>query len=113
MKLFHLFSKKKEEKLNSKDVISPIETPIERVKSLADIIALAWNKLDADVLAPHLSDNIQYNSVWVDNTIKGKAQYLDYLKDKFDTLRTADELPLADVINENGKEIRGKRETDR
>jgi len=99
MGLFHLFGKKKEERLNNKEIISPIE----RVESLAAIIAQAWNKLDSDILAPHLSDNFQYNSAWLSNTMRGRDEYVHYLQGKFKTIKNSGAAPDVDVIEENGK----------
>ena len=71
-------------------------------KSLSDAIASAWRSLDAGLLAPYLSDDFTYNSVWVSGTIVGKDSYLEYLRGKFETIRKSSTAPVADVIEENG-----------
>jgi len=71
-------------------------------KSLIEIVVSAWQNLDANQLAPYLSDNIKYNSVWVSDTLAGKENYLQYLRGKFETLRKSGQGPIVDVIDEFG-----------
>ena len=51
-------------------------------KDLVDIVAKAWNTLDAKLIEPYLSDDFYYESVWVFKTMKGKDAYMDYLTEK-------------------------------
>ena len=71
-------------------------------KSLLDVIVSAWQNLNADLLAPYLSDDFKYNSVWVSDTISGKENYLDYLRGKFDAMREAALGPVVSIIDEFG-----------
>ena len=71
-------------------------------KSLADAIALSWNNMDAEMLAPYLADDMQYNSVWISNTMNSKADYLYYLKRKFETIKNSGDIPIVDIVTENG-----------
>lgn len=74
-------------------------------KSMVDIIVETWNRLDADIIAPYLSDEFQYNSVWVSKTIKSKEEYLHYLRGKFNTIRKSGNIPKAEVVEEGGKPL--------
>jgi hypothetical protein len=74
----------------------------EKTVSLTDVIVSTWEKLNADIIAPFLSDKFQYNSAWVSNTIAGKEEYLSYLRGKFETIKNSDDRPLVDVIDESG-----------
>lgn len=71
-------------------------------ESLTEVIVSAWQSLDAELLAPFLSDDFRYNSVWVSETLVGKDRYLEYLRGKFETLRKSGSAPIADTINEFG-----------
>lgn len=70
--------------------------------SLPDVIAMAWENLDAELLAPYLAQDFLYNSVWVSNTMKGKDEYLRYLKGKFETIRKSGAIPKVKVDCING-----------
>lgn len=74
-------------------------------KSLAGAITLAWNNLNAELLAPYLADNMQYNSVWISNTMNSKADYLHYLRRKFETIKKSKDVPIVDVVSEYGMDI--------
>ena len=73
--------------------------------SLADMLVFAWNHLDAEMIAPYLADDFQYNSAWVSNTMTSKEEYLYYLSGKFRTFRESGDCPVADVIEEKGKRL--------
>lgn len=62
-----------------------METDIE----LANIVCQTWNELNAELLEPYLSDNFVYESVWVLETMHGKAKYLDYLRGKFNAIKSS------------------------
>ena len=74
-------------------------------KSLADAIAIAWNNMDAEMLAPYLADDMQYNSVWISNTMNSKADYLYYLRRKFETIKISKDVPIVNVVSEYGMDI--------
>lgn len=74
-------------------------------KSLAGAITVAWNNMDAELLAPYLADNMQYNSVWVSSTMNSKADYLYYLRRKFETIKISKDVPIVDVVSEYGMDI--------
>ena len=56
-------------------------------KELAEVVAKAWNTLDVKHIEPYLSDDYIYDSFWVLETMKGKENYIDYLKGKFDAIK--------------------------
>ncbi len=80
--------------------------------SLTDILVSAWNHLDAEIIAPYLADDIQYNSAWVSSTMSSKEEYLSYLHGKFKTIKESGNRPLADVIVEKGKRVPRLRQRD-
>ena len=47
----------------------------------------AWNKLDATIIEPLLSDDFTYGSMWVFEELHGKAAYMDYISGKFSTIK--------------------------
>lgn len=67
-------------------------------KQFADIVCRAWNELDASLLEPILSDDFEYISVWVLETLKGKERYMEYIAGKFDALRKGDNPVTAEVV---------------
>lgn len=88
MKFFNLFTKRNRNQSES--------------KSLTDILVDTWNELNVELLSPYLADDFQYNSVWVNTTMKGKDQYLDYLRKKFETIKKSGDTLVADIIEEKG-----------
>ncbi|MBN2747622.1 MAG: hypothetical protein JXR34_12920 [Bacteroidales bacterium] len=61
-----------------------------RIKLLTDFMidfCKCWNNLDTSFIEPYLHENVQYKSKWADSAISSKSEYLDYLNDKFQTLR--------------------------
>lgn len=53
--------------------------------------AKAWNHLDVNYLEPYLSDDFHYESQYVFSAITSKAEYLEYLSGKFNTIKEANE----------------------
>lgn len=49
------------------------------------LIALAWNRLDADVLEPFLAEDVVYVSQHVLKPLVGKLAVMEYLRDKMRT----------------------------
>jgi hypothetical protein len=49
------------------------------------LIALAWNRLDADVLDPFLADDVVYVSQHALMPLVGKLAVMEYLRDKMRT----------------------------
>lgn len=47
----------------------------------------AWNKLDASIIEPLLSDEFTYGSMWVFEELHGKAAYMDYISGKFSDIK--------------------------
>lgn len=88
---------------NLEDNCQSEETNIK--KSLADVIAIAWNNMDAEMLAPYLADDMQYNSVWISNTMNSKVDYLYYLRRKFETIKNSKDIPIVNVMSEYGMDI--------
>ena len=103
MSIFNIFKRKATQESpltqpSSTENAGTNDTP----KSLIYVVVSAWQKLDADLLAPYLSDSFKYNSVWVSDTLVGKDNYLEYLRGKFETLRKSGQGPIVDVIDEFG-----------
>lgn len=102
----NLFNKKKSEVNHIEDSFDlENDTSLEDSQSLLDIIVSSWQNLDADIIAPYLSDDFQYNSVWVTATMNGKDDYLEFLRGKFENFKKTDNLPIVDVIDENGVDL--------
>jgi len=71
---------------------------IEMGKRIAEILCQAWNLLDASLFESILSDDFEYISFWVFDTMNGKECYMDYIKGKFNTIRNSDNPVSAKVI---------------
>lgn len=67
-------------------------------KDLVDIVAKAWNTLDAKLIEPYLSDDFYYESVWVFETMQGKDAYMDYLTGLFDAIRRTNSIVAAKAL---------------
>lgn len=99
----NLFSKKESETNISEESLDfENEIKNEDSQSLLDIIVSSWQNLDADIIAPYLSDDFQYNSVWVTATMNGKDNYLEYLRGKFENYKKNNIPPGVDIVDENG-----------
>ncbi len=59
--------------------------------------AKAWNNLDISYLKDILSDDFEYTSQWVFDTIHGKENYIDYLEGKFKTIKETNAYPQAEI----------------
>lgn len=59
--------------------------------------ARMMNTLDPDCLAPLLADDLRYNSQWVFSEMRGKQEYLDYMKGKCETIAKLDSKPFAEI----------------
>lgn len=75
-------------------------------KELVELTAKAWNALDASIIEPYISNDFEYDSFWVFETMKGKERYIDYMTEKFDAIRRSGNLVIAKTlfqgrINEN------------
>ena len=70
----------------------------EKDKTLAEIVCQAWNTLNTEALGPVLSDDFEYISFWVLETMKGKTTYLDYIKRKFSAIQNGDKPVSAKVL---------------
>lgn len=64
---------------------------------IAEIVCQTWNELNAELLEPYLSDNFAYESVWVLKTMHGKAEFLDYLRGKFQAIKASESVVKAKV----------------
>jgi len=51
------------------------------------IYAACWNSLDSSKLKIFLHEEVEYNSMWVFETIVGKQAFIDYLSGKLNTLK--------------------------
>jgi hypothetical protein len=59
--------------------------------------AKAWNRLDTEFLKPILADDFEYTSQWVFETMYGKDKYMAYIAEKFESIKAAGNVPLAEV----------------
>ena len=67
-------------------------------KEIAEIVCQAWNELDASLFKSILSEDFEYNSVWVIETMKGKDRYMDYITGKFESIKKGNNPVTAEVI---------------
>ena len=67
-------------------------------KKITEIVCKAWNELDASLLESILSDDFEYISVWVLETMKGRDRYMDYISGKFESIRNGSNPVLAEVV---------------
>ena len=67
-------------------------------KRIAEIVCRAWNELDALLFESILSDEFEYISIWVLETMKGKKRYMDYITGKFESIRKGNNPVIAEVI---------------
>lgn len=73
------------------------ESPSLEIKALS-AYAEAWNKLDTSIVAPFLKDELHYSSFYVFAEIKSKDEYLNYLRGKFQAIKTKGSKVVANVI---------------
>lgn len=59
--------------------------------------AKCWNNLNISYIVDILDDDLEYTSQWVFETIYGKNTYLEYLNDKFTTIRNSVNIPKAEL----------------
>ena len=59
--------------------------------------AMTMNTLDASHLEPLLADDFHYASQWVFDEMESKAEFLDYIVAKLETIRECGELPWAEM----------------
>ena len=67
-------------------------------KEIAEIVCQAWNELDASLFKSILSEDFEYISVWVIETMKGKDRYMDYITGKFESIKKGNNPVTAEVI---------------
>lgn len=67
-------------------------------KRITELICQAWNELDASLFESILSEDFEYISFWVLETMKGKDRYLDYIKGKFEAISNSDNPVSAEVM---------------
>ena len=67
-------------------------------KRIADIVCQAWNELDASLFESILSEDFEYISVWVLETMKGKDRYMEYISGKFESIRKGNNPVFAELI---------------
>ena len=67
-------------------------------KKIAETVCKAWNTLDGSLFEPILSDDFEYISVWVLETMEGKEKYLEYIKGKFESIRKGNNPVVAEIL---------------
>lgn len=70
----------------------------------------AWSHANATLIIKHLSPEFVYDSQWVFESLDYKG-YVDYIKEKFDTVKRDGVIPTAKIVDDpyggpNGKMIR-------
>ena len=70
----------------------------ELYKRITELMCQAWNELDASLFESILSEDFEYISFWVLETMKGKDRYLDYIKGKFEAISNSDYPVSAEVM---------------
>lgn len=74
-----------------------------KTEKLVEVFAEAWRQLDVDIIAPYLSDDFVYSSMWVLATLEGRDAYINYLQKKFEAIKVSGNIPLvATGYNEGG-----------
>lgn len=61
------------------------------------LIAKSWNSLDASFLADVLADEVVFESQWVLVSIKGKANFMDYVTNKFQSIKEYSQHSLCSI----------------
>ena len=61
-------------------------------------LAAAWNTLEVSPIEKLLADDFHYSSFWVYDEMTSAAQYLEYLKGKFETLKSSGSVVKAEQI---------------
>ncbi len=59
--------------------------------------AKSWNNLDVSYVKNILSDDFQYTSQWVFETMHGKDKYINYLERKFEVIKRTASLVQAQI----------------
>ena len=67
-------------------------------KKVTEIVCQAWKELDASLFEPILSEDFEYISVWVLETMKGNDRYMDYITGKFESIKKGNNPVTAEVI---------------
>lgn len=68
-------------------------------------LRLAWNTLDADLIAPLLADDVHYYSWWTMVELNNKEDYITYIRERFSTYRKTGNHPIVKIgINKNDGE---------
>ncbi len=75
-----------------------ISMDMELGKRMSEVICRAWNELDASLFESILSDDFEYISIWVLETMKGKNRYIDYITGKFESIRKENNPVSAEII---------------
>jgi len=61
---------------------------LNRLDEVLNALALAWNRLDPDVIEPFLSENVRYESLDTELRLEGKPVVLEYLRHKVELIET-------------------------
>ena len=72
------------------------------IRELVEKYAEAWKALDVSIIAPYLSDEFTYGSMWVFQSLDREG-YIDYLKGKFEAIESSGTKPEVKIgYSENG-----------
>ncbi|MCQ2258234.1 MAG: hypothetical protein MJZ41_09640 [Bacteroidaceae bacterium] len=64
-----------------------MEEYVNREIDFLNKLATAYRTYDASVIEEFLSEDVHYASFWVFNELKSKAEYMEYLKGKMETMK--------------------------
>lgn len=72
---------------------------------LIEILRLAWENLDADLIAPILAPNLHYYSWWALVELNSKEDYISYIRERFQAYKRSGIRPIVKIgINKNDGE---------
>ena len=79
--------------------------PNETHNNIIEILRIAWDTLDADLIEPLLADNLHYYSWWAMVEFHTKDDYMAYIRERFLTYGNNGARPIVKIgINRNDGE---------
>ena len=72
---------------------------------IIEILRLAWDTLDADLIEPLLAADLHYYSWWALVEFHCKEDYLSYIRERFQTYKESGKRPIVKIgVNKNDGE---------
>lgn len=72
-------------------------------RQAAELICLCWNRLDMSFVEPYLDENMVWKGGVPDKTINGKDNFLELMRQVFESLQYSKKSYRADVIRQNNQ----------